>query len=111
MRKNYGISIMQKRRNMRKSVDCIRNCINCGAPITGTKCQYCGTEYSGKAVAANFSDNDYTGVLSVGGNEYKVYISRVETNTIVGENAGRTLDGKVHFDRPKRKHVFTLIEL
>lgn len=21
------------------------NCINCGAPLTGTKCHYCGTEY------------------------------------------------------------------
>lgn len=21
------------------------NCVNCGAPLTGSKCQYCGTEY------------------------------------------------------------------
>lgn len=21
------------------------NCVNCGVPFTGSKCQYCGTEY------------------------------------------------------------------
>ena len=27
---------------------CLTNCKNCGAPLTGTKCEYCGTEYAPK---------------------------------------------------------------
>ncbi len=26
----------------------LTNCKNCGAPLTGTKCEYCGTEYAPK---------------------------------------------------------------
>ena len=85
------------------------NCVNCGAPITGHKCQYCGTEYNGNGVAANFSESDYTGVLTIGGKEYQVYLGCMEANLLCGANTGRDMHGRLH--RGEIKHKFTLIEL
>lgn len=33
------------------------NCINCGAPLHGNKCEYCGTEYGN-----NFDSNNHINV-------------------------------------------------
>lgn len=86
------------------------NCVNCGAPLTGNKCQYCGTEYKGHGVVSDFGEDDWVGTLSVGGNEYSVYIGRIETETIDAD-CGRTLDGTLVRGNPITKHKFTLIEV
>ena len=28
----------------------LTNCVNCGAPLHGNKCEYCGTEYRRRCV-------------------------------------------------------------
>lgn len=84
------------------------NCVNCGAPLSGSKCQYCGTEYNGSTVYADFSEDDWTGTLSVGGKEYPVYISEINVDFDAIE--GRRMDGTL-LDLGLRIHKFTLIEL
>lgn len=86
------------------------NCLNCGAPLTGSKCQYCGTEYKGNGVVADFGKGDWTGTLSVGGNKYSVYIGHIDTE-MLDMDCGRTLDGTFVRGNPIIKHKFTLIEM
>lgn len=86
-------------------------CINCGAPLKGNKCQYCGTEYNNDAVVCNLSENDYTGILNVGGKEYQVYLGHMEGHIICGPNSGRDMYGRIHRDNPTMKHTFSLIEI
>ena len=89
----------------------MKNCINCGAPITGDECPYCGTKYDLRPnpVSATFDENDLTGVLSVGGKEFRVYISRMDAKTVF-TSYGRDVLGHVCADR-RIVHTFTLIEI
>lgn len=41
------------------------NCVNCGTPLHGNKCEYCGTEYNNGALSANFQSDDYIGTLRI----------------------------------------------
>ena len=41
------------------------NCINCGAPITGDKCEYCGTVYGERASFKENSGCRANGTLNV----------------------------------------------
>ncbi len=36
------------------------NCRNCGMPLTGPKCEYCGTDYSGVYVGGIITPKPYT---------------------------------------------------
>ena len=87
------------------------NCVNCGAPLSGSKCTYCGTEYNDRGVVCTLSEEDCTGTLCVGGKEYQGYLGNMEGHLIAGPNTGRDLSGRLHIDRGKLKHKFTLIEL
>ena len=89
----------------------MKNCVNCGAPIAGSKCQYCGTEYNGGAIKADFSPGDFTGTLTVGGQSYQVYIASMEANLVGGANTGRYASGRLYIDHGRLLHTFTLIEL
>lgn len=88
------------------------NCINCGAPLHGTKCEYCGTEYGedGRKIRASFGENDAFGTVQIGNQIYSCYISEMEALVIDGPNAGRTIDGRLHRQPIAMKHKFTLIE-
>lgn len=56
-------------------------CVNCGANVSGSKCEYCGTEYSHeKQIMANFSRNEYKGVIKLGDEEIPVYVESVESS-------------------------------
>ena len=86
------------------------NCINCGAPLQGNQCEYCGTKYNLGAVFAEFQNTDYMGTFKVDGEEIKVYISSMESRAIGGEPR-RDSDGILHRDKPKMKRKFTLVEI
>lgn len=58
----------------------ITNCPNCGAPLHGMKCEYCGTELKGNFVKVDIGESPY-GTLNIGGHDYKVYF-----NTFTCEN-------------------------
>lgn len=89
----------------------MKNCINCGAPLHGRECEYCGTEYGDNRVLCSFGPSDMYGTVSFGGNEYECYLGRVEIEDISGPNAGRDISGRLFRDVIARKHKFTLIEV
>ena len=86
------------------------NCINCGAPMSGHKCAYCGTEYAGNQIVADFNKNDCTGTLNIGGNEYQVYLGKMEAESLFG-GCGRDIMGNLLYDKVRLIHTFTLIEI
>ena len=85
------------------------NCINCGAVLHGSICEYCGTEYKGDKIYAEFSKEDYAGTIKIGDSVMKVYISDVELDFIKPklylDKNGTIVDGPV-----KKVRRFTLIE-
>lgn len=88
----------------------LTNCINCGAPLCGSKCNYCGAEYDGDKIKAEFDRADAQGVLRVGDKEYKVYIGRMEAES-AWHNVGRDINGRIRREDVVLKHKFTLIEV
>lgn len=40
----------------------ITNCVNCGAPLHGSACEYCGTEYNLKPANENSGKDGYEDV-------------------------------------------------
>lgn len=88
----------------------MNNCINCGAPINGNKCEYCGTEYRNSGFYCEFDDNDCTGTLRFDGKEYQVYLGRVDGN-LISMGGGRDITGKMQLVNPIIKRKFTLIEM
>lgn len=88
----------------------IKNCVNCGAPLRGQKCDYCGTEY-GENGDVRVSFDDSTGIVKVGGQEYKCYVSQMEIHPLVSANAGRDMSGRMLRDTVRLIHKFTLVEV
>lgn len=86
------------------------NCVNCGAPLHGSSCRYCGTEYRNGRVHAEFGSEDYMGTLTVGNKDYRVYIGNID-HAVIYEDAGRDLSGKIYRKDPIVKRKFTLVEL
>ena len=88
-----------------------KNCINCGAPLRGGKCDYCGTEYNGEGrISAKFDASDGTGIVSIFGKTYQCYVSKMEAEGI-SLNAGRDMSGRMIRENTIYKHKFTLIEI
>lgn len=88
----------------------IRKCVNCGAPLEGRKCSYCGTMYSDSGVMAAFDEDECTGTLTIVGNEYKVYLGSMEAFPIFGI-AGRDEKRRFQTKNGRLVHKFTLIEM
>lgn len=53
-------------------------CINCGAPLTGNKCEYCGTEYGSQDFTSDL--NAYSGKNTVSGQAFRCYIRQIDTS-------------------------------
>ena len=61
-----------------------KTCINCGAPLYGRVCEYCGTDYSEiGSFQACFESDDAFGTLKIGSREYTCYIGSMSTADIV----------------------------
>lgn len=86
------------------------NCVNCGAILHGSKCEYCGTEYNNSGISASFEKNDYSGIMNIGNEEIQVYIASMEASPICGVTY-RDSSGVLHRDTPKMKRKFTVIEI
>lgn len=90
----------------------LTNCINCGAPLHGRKCAYCGTEYNENGhIEANFDASDGIGIVNLMGKQYTCYVSKMEALGIDGPNAGRDMSGRLIRDPICYKHKFTLVEV
>lgn len=86
------------------------NCINCGAILHGDKCEYCGTKYENKAIAPNFQNFSRTGILKIGNEKVKVYISQIESN-MQDFDPWIDCNGFLHRNAQNPKRKFTLIEI
>ena len=87
------------------------NCINCGAILHGNKCEYCGTEYSGNDITAEFNENDYTGTIRIGDEIFQCYIGDMEISTIATGCSRRGIDGKLKPGKMINKRKLTVIEI
>lgn len=89
------------------------NCPNCGAVITGSKCEYCGTVFETKNLI-NLKGDNFKIELNVNGEDILAYISsvQVEYNHIFTDTS-RDINGYLLHDRPtvKRKISLDLIEI
>lgn len=89
------------------------NCPNCGAVITESKCEYCGTVFETKNLI-NLKGDNFKIELNVNGEDILAYTSsvQVEYNHIF-TNASRDINGCLLCDRPavKRKISLDLIEI
>ena len=89
----------------------LMNCVNCGAPLQGTKCHYCGTEYNNEGhISASFDASDSTGIVNLWGKTYQCYVSKMEAVGI-SLGAGRDMSGRMIRDDVVYKHKFTLVEV
>lgn len=86
-----------------------KRCINCGAQLTGTKCDYCGTEYdtdfNGNVGIKGKMINDYIVELEIDGENVRFYVGDIETHEAIDVS---TLEDKKNITQTKRK--ITLIE-
>lgn len=53
----------------------LTNCVNCGSPLVGCKCDHCGVEYDDSGVHDSFPEDGIFGTLKVGGIECPVYLA------------------------------------
>ena len=74
----------------------LRICTSCGAPLGGNKCEYCGHPPNEAGFTAFFEQDRAVGTLTIGGDEYKVYLGAVDVAPRVEGWA---------------RHKFTLVEL
>ena len=89
-----------------------RNCINCGAPLHGRKCDYCGTEYNENGnIQAKFDASDGIGIVNLMGKQYTCYVASMEAYGIDSLNSGRDMSGRMIRDTICYKHKFTLVEV
>ena len=78
----------------------MRKCKNCGAPITGDRCEYCGCK--------SVNENEGHITIPFNGENIDCYIDHVGIEEIVGES-GRNLDGEILRPKTKRLYTFTLV--
>jgi hypothetical protein len=55
------------------------NCKNCGAPLVGNRCEYCGTEYEYIMELDSF---EQVIELNIGGQKRKFYINEISAEPI-----------------------------
>lgn len=83
-------------------------CIRCGAPLTGLKCEYCGTEYGHSKFTGDI--DAYSGEIVVNGEKIKCYIGKIETEPVLSPFSGRTASGELVAKPVAVKRKVTLIE-
>lgn len=85
-------------------------CVNCGAEVVGSVCEYCGSHYEGNRITATFDSDKSFGTLTIDGNTYEVYISEIQYEHLFPIGFPRDVNGRLTPIRVKQKRKFTLIE-
>lgn len=86
------------------------NCVNCGAVLHGSICEYCGTKYNNNKITASFNQNGYTGTIRIGDKDINVYISSMENN-ILDYDSWVDENGVINVGKPTIKRKITLTEI
>ena len=76
----------------------ITNCLNCGAPIFGSVCQYCGTDYGGERapMSITIDDDSLRGMLVFKGCPFAVRLREIEMEHCDTTVTARSLDGRMY---------------
>lgn len=82
------------------------NCRNCGMPVVGNKCDYCGTMYGNIGWVCNKEQGAFAGLLD---KEGEFYIANVELFNICS-SVGRDMNGHLIREKPTYKRKVVLIE-
>lgn len=84
----------------------LTNCINCGAPLHGLVCAYCGTDYGEKGTPLRIDVNGerFRGNMNLMGTDYDVYVEDVVIEHD-GFDSYRTWDGRILAISPSRPHI------
>ena len=83
-------------------------CIRCGAPLAGSRCEYCGTEYGDSMISGGF--NAYSGEITVNGENIKCYIGEINTMSVMSPDPEITESGELVVKPTVVKRKITLIE-
>ena len=86
-------------------------CVNCGAEITGSTCEYCGTHYNKDKGFTVTIGPDSKGTLRIGDEQYKVYIDKVKGELTKEVSMGRDVTGKMMMMPGRIVRTFILKEL
>lgn len=88
----------------------LRICTRCGAPLAGNKCEYCGSNQNETGFVAAFEKDRAAGTLTIGGDEYKVYLAEVEVQDVLG---APDIDWDGTWKKPRLgiRRKFVLIEM
>lgn len=84
-------------------------CVNCGAEVVGSVCEYCGSHYDGNKITASFDSNQSYGTLTIDGNTFEVYVADIHFYPI-STVSGRDINGRLVRPKTAIKRRFTLIE-
>lgn len=76
----------------------ITNCLNCGAPLSGSVCQYCGTNYGGERapMSITIDDDSLRGTLVFKGCSFAVRLREIEMEHHETVEEARLLDGRIY---------------
>lgn len=88
----------------------LRICTSCGAPMAGNKCEYCWAIQNESGFTAAFEKDRAAGTLTIGGDEYKVYLAEVEVQDVLG---APDIDWDGTWKKPRLgiRRKFVLIEM
>ena len=90
----------------------LKNCINCGAPLTGPICEYCGTRYEEEnKFSGKFFEYSMQGEIEFDGHKIPVYISEIECYNLDLGCVGRDISGRLIRDRSRMIRKFTMVEV
>lgn len=86
-------------------------CVNCGATLTSSVCEYCGTHYDNKVgISGKFDGYSAEGEITIGDETIKCYISEVEWYDL-GGHVGRDLNGRITRSPSRFKRRIRLVEV
>ena len=81
-------------------------CPNCGAPIEGDRCPYCGSRFG----QAQFQKGYFT-IHLPDGEKVMCYLSRADCYNVTKIGGGRTLDGRLTREEIQVKRKFIFVEI
>lgn len=88
----------------------LHNCVNCGAVLTSSFCEYCGTRYDEEMPVEGSFSYIGEGTITIGGETFRCYVGNIEVTPLC-VRVGRELDGTMHRPETIYKRKFTLIEV
>ena len=90
----------------------ITSCLNCGAPLSGPVCQYCGTSYGDERapMSITIDDDSLRGTLVFKGCSFAVRLREIEMEHYDTVEAARSLDGRLYVGHQSHPTITFVLE-